>query len=216
MFQLDPQSIATRALASSGSTALPSLGSSIVRGIIGFTVVSVAGFLPWPILDHWFPSLQEMHLYIACTIIFIALSGPCLHRLIIGPGSLIRFSKLFALSFVPYVIAWVALWVAFRDERGVIAGFLGGTIAMGATFSLAFAAPRTMPKVIAALFVFNIAGYYAGQQIAGKLLIDHRFVAILLWALCYGIGFGAGLGAAFHFCQAQARKLIAAQMSNPN
>jgi hypothetical protein len=213
VFQLDPQSIATRTLASPHPITLPSLGSSIVRGAIGFTAVSVAGFLPWPIFDHWFPSLRETHLYIACTLIFIGLSGPCLHRLILGPGSLPRFYKLFALSFIPYVAVWVTLWVAMRDERGVVAGFFGGTAVMGLIFSLAFRAPRATPKSIAALFVFNILGYYAGQRIEGKLIIDHPLVAILLWALCYGIGFGAGLGAAFHVCQAQARELIAARTS---
>ena len=84
---------------------------------------------------------------------------------------------------------------------------------MGAIFSLAFESPRATPKVVAALFVPNILGYYAGQLIEGKLIIDHHLVAILLWALCYGLGFGAGLGAAFHLCQAQARELIAAQMT---
>ena len=180
-----------------------------MRGAIGFTAVSVAGFLPWPIIDHWFPSLREMHLYIACTVTFIALSGPCLHGLIIGPGSLSRFYKLFTLAFIPYVVAWVLLWVSLRDERGVVAGFLGGTAAMGGVFSTAFQAHRALPSVIAALFIPNLLGYYAGRLIEGKLIIDHPLVAILLWAICYGIGLGAGLGAAFHLCQAGAREIIA-------
>jgi hypothetical protein len=65
-----------------------------------------------------------------------------------------------------------------------------------------------MPKVIAALFALNTLGYYVGGRIEGKLIIDHPVAAMLLWGLCYGIGFGAGLGIAFHLCQEQARALI--------
>jgi len=213
LFQLDPESIAARVRTSSRPVPLPSLGASVLRGIVGFTVVSIAGFLPWPIFDHWFRSLREMHLYVTCTAIFIGLSGICLHRLIVGPGSLARFYKLFSLAFLFYVVTWVALWVAWRDESGVIAGLLGGTAIMGAIFSFAFRALGAMPKVIAALFILNTLGYYVGERIEGKLIIDHSILAVLLWALCYGIGFGAGLGAAFHFCQQQARALISAQHS---
>jgi len=157
-----------------------------------------------------------MHLCVACTVIFIGLSGICLHRLIVGPGSLPRFYKLFSLAFLFYVVTWVALWDTLHDESGVIAGFLGGTAIMGAIFSFAFGASRAMPKVIAALFVLNMLGYYAGEKIEGKLIIDHPLMAILCWALCYGIGFGAGLGAAFHFCQEQARALMAAEQGAPD
>jgi hypothetical protein len=210
MFQLDPQSIASRMRASGQPAALPTLAGSMGRGILGFTVVSIAGFLPWPIFDHWFRSLRETHLYIACTAIFIGLSGVCLHRLILGPGSLSRFYKLFSLAFLAYALVWVALWVAWRDDTGSIGGLLGGTAVMGAILSLSFDAPRVMPKVIAALFILNASGYYVGGRIEGKLIIDHPIAAVLLWGLCYGIGFGAGLGVAFHLCQEQARALLRA------
>jgi hypothetical protein len=173
-----------------------------------FTIVSIAGFLPWPIFDRWFHGMREMHLYVACTAVFIALSGPCLHRLILGPGSLARFYKLFTLAFLAYAAAWVALWVALRGDAGSIGGLLGGTTVMGAILTLAFDAPRAMPRVIAALFVLNTLGYYAGGWFEGKLIVDHRLAAMLLWGACYGIGFGAGLGIAFHFCQEKARAIL--------
>src|SRR5690349_18217902 len=81
--RLDPSSIARRARVE----RLPSLGRSIGRGMLGFTALSVAGFAPWPIFDRWFHSMREMHLYIACTLIFVGLSGVILHRLILGTGS---------------------------------------------------------------------------------------------------------------------------------
>lgn len=210
MFQLDPESIAARVRASGQATPLPSLAASMWRGLIGFAIVSVAGFLPWPIFGLWVKGLGEMHLYIACTAIFVGLSGVCLHRLIMGPGSLPRFYKLFSLAFVAYAIVWIALWVAWRDTAGIIGGLLGGAAAMGAIFCAAFHAFGVLPKVVGAIFVLNAAGYYAGSRVEGKLLLEHPVAAMLLWGLCYGIGFGAGLGIAFHLCQEQARALLRA------
>ena len=54
MFQLDPQSIAARVRTSDTVTPLPTFAASVCRGIVGFTIVSVAGFLPWPIFELWF------------------------------------------------------------------------------------------------------------------------------------------------------------------
>src|SRR5438094_1897663 len=111
LFQLDPQGIAARVQASADRTPPLTLAASVWRGIFGFTVVSVAGFSPWAIFDRWFRAMREMDLYVACTVVFIGLSGVCLHRLIIGPGSLSRFYKLFSLAFVAYAVVWVAFWV---------------------------------------------------------------------------------------------------------
>jgi hypothetical protein len=208
LFQLDPQSIAARVRASGQPPRVPTLRASVLCGIAGFMLVSVAGFAPWPVIDRWFPWMGETGLYVACTAVFIGLSGPLLHRLILGPGSLPRFCKLFTLAFTAYVIAWAAFWIWLRSEAGEIAGLLAGNVAMGAVLAFAFDAQRAIGKIIAALFVLNAAGYLAGGWFEGKLAIDHRLTAILLWGICYGIGFGAGLGLAFHFCQARARALI--------
>ena len=208
LFQLDPVSIVARVRGSGKTVSLPSLTSSVVRGIVGFTILSILGFLPWPIMDRWFSHPTEVGLYIACTAVFIGLSGPCLHRLIIGPGSLSRFYQLFALAFIAYATLWVAFWMGLRGNAGEIAGLLGGTAAMGLILAFAFGVPGTAPKVILALFLLNGIGYYAGGKIEGKLGVDHRLAAIFLWGACYGIGFGAGLGTAFHLCQERARALL--------
>jgi hypothetical protein len=215
LFQLDPASVAARVRASGKMTPMPTLASSILRGIVGFTVVSVAGFLPWPMMDRWFHHPGEMQLYLACTAIFIGLSGPCLHRLIIGPGSLSRFYKLFSLAFLIYAVLWVTFWVMLRGDAGSLTGLFAGTAAMGAVLAFAFDVPRAAPKAILALFVLNTLGYYLGGKVEGKLIIDHRLTAMLLWGACYGIGFGAGLGAAFHLCQERARALLYGNSQKP-
>ena len=74
----------------------------------------------------------------------------------------------------------------------------------------AFDAQASLISTIAALFLLNTLGYFVGGQFEGML--SHRFplVAKLQWGVCYGLGFGAGLGLAFYFCQDRARALLAA------
>jgi hypothetical protein len=208
LFQLDPQSIVNRVHGAGDKAGAPMLLASVLRGVIGFTLVSVGGFAPWPIFERWFRSMGEMELYLACLAVFIGLSGVCLHRLIIGPGSLPRFYKLFSLAFTAYAVVWVALWVWLRGDAGVIGGLFGGAMAMGLVLAFAFDAGRATIKVVPALFVLNAIGYYLGGRIAGKLAIDHRALGMLLWGVCFGVGLGAGLGLAFYFCQERARELM--------
>lgn len=66
-FQLDPQSVAERAQAAVHPPDLPSLRTSIRRGIVGFTLVSVAGFSPWALFGRWFyRHAGKAGLYAAC------------------------------------------------------------------------------------------------------------------------------------------------------
>ena len=206
-FQLDPTSIATRARAA-GST-VPSLGASLTRGIIGFTVVSVAGFVPWAVFGRWFHTHGgEAVMYAACAVVFIALTSPLLHRLIIGPGSVSRFYKLFSLSFTAYSIAWIIGWMMLRGHPGSIAGLFSGTMIMACMLVAAFDALRSVVKVFLALFVFNAAGYFIGGVSEAMFIKEYPLAAKLSWGLFYGIGLGAGLGLAFHLCQERVRKLL--------
>lgn len=208
-FQLDPQSLADRARAA-GATA-PSLQASLVRGTVGFTVVSVAGFVPWAVFGRWLGRhVGEAGMYAVCALVFIGLSGPLLHRLILGPGSLGRFNQLFALSFTAYSVAWIAGWMAFRGHLGSVAGLFSGTAVMGWMLCTAFEARRELVRVVGALFVLNSAGYFLGGVVEGWLIRQHALTAMLSWGVGYGLGLGAGLGLAFHFCQGRARALLAA------
>jgi hypothetical protein len=204
LFQLDPASIAERARGQD----LPTTGRSVWRGMLGFMALSIAGFTPWPIFDKWFHRMREMDLYIACTLIFVGLSGVFLHRLILGVGSMPRFYAVFTMAFLGYAAAWVGLWMWLRGPLGEFVATAGGAAVMAGIMALAFDAWRSLAVLLVALFACNAAGYYAGREVEGELIIEHRYVAITLWALCYGLGFGAGLGAAFHLCQREARRVI--------
>jgi hypothetical protein len=222
-FQLDPHSLADRALDNGVSPDVPSLKASVLRGIIGFTLVSVAGFAPWALAGRWFHRrIGEAGLYAACAVIFIGLSGLLLHRLIIGPGSLVRFYKLFGVVFTSYSIAWIVGWMSLRGHIGGIVGLFAGTSVMGWMCTRAFDARGETWKVIASLFLLNTAGYFMGGWVEGNVIVLKEFflfgvalerrmivtAAMLLWGVCYGIGLGAGLGLALYICQASARTLL--------
>ena len=157
-FQLAPDSIANRARAG-GPANVPSLEASLLRGIIGFTLVSVAGFAPWALFGRWFyRGVGEAGLYAVCAIVFIGLSGILLHRLIIGPGSLLRFYKLFSIAFAAYSISWIIGWMSLRGAPGSLVGLFAGTAVMGWILAQAFDARGAAIKVIAALFLLNTLG----------------------------------------------------------
>jgi hypothetical protein len=98
-FQLDPRSLAERAPVNGVAPKPLSLGSSIILGSLGFCVVSIAGFIPWAIFGRELGrSLGEAGMYAVCALVFIALAGLFLHRLIMGCGSLRRFYQLFPIA----------------------------------------------------------------------------------------------------------------------
>jgi len=222
-FQLDPASVAHRARTGGQRTEVPGLGASLRRGIVGFTLLSVAGFAPWAITGRWFyRHLGEGGLYAVCALVFIVLSGPLLHRLILGPGSLARFYKLFGLTFAAYAVLWVTGWMTLRGHLGSLAGLSAGTAMMGWMLACAFDDKRAALKVTVVLFVLNSIGYFAGGWIEGAVTGMKQWplfgtvlekpaqamLAKLLWGVCYGIGFGAGLGFAFHRYQERTREAL--------
>ena len=230
MFTLDPESIATRVKATPQPPRIPKMAESMLRGMIGFTLVSLGGFAPWVLAGRWFyRTIGEIGLYVACALVFIGLSGPLLHRLIIGPGSLSRCYKIFTLAFLAYALVWIVAWMGLARSIGsVIAGIIGavaGIVAMGVLLALGFKATDALLKVIVALLVGNIAGYFIGEWAYNGInaLNEGNVTGIVLsrqtrsilskasWGLCYGLGFGAGIGFAFHSCQTKARKLLTAQ-----
>ncbi|WP_395741484.1 hypothetical protein [Prosthecobacter sp.] len=206
-FQLDPQSIAARARASGSS--VPSLGASIRRGMLGFTVVSVAGFVPWAVFGKWLQRhVGEAGMYAACAVVFLGLTAPLLHRLIIGPGSVSRFYKVFCPAFAAYSVAWIVGWMSLKGHPGSLVGLAMGTMVMACLLVAAFDALRVVVRVALALFVLNSIGYFVGGVSEGMFIKQYPTFAKLSWGVFYGLGLGAGLGAAFHLCQERARKLL--------
>src|SRR5262245_21584075 len=219
-FQLDRESVLGRARAAGRTIDSPCMGTFLRRGIVGFTLLSVAGFAPWALTGRWFyRNVGETGLYLTCALVFIGLSGPLMHRLILGPGSMPRFYKLFGLTFAVYSVLWIVGWMTLRGHPGSLAGLFAGTAAMGWMLTRAFDAKEATLKVVTALFVLNSLGYFVGgwaegavmgmKQLSlfGNVLIKPAQVTLAksLWGVFYGIGFGAGLGWAFYVCQTRTR-----------
>lgn len=205
--RLDPESLAQRTHAA--GLHAPSLAASLVCGMVGFTVVSVAGFAPWALMGRWFyRRVGELGLYAVCAGVFIALSGPLLHRLIMGPRSLGRFYVLFSAAFTAYSVAWTAGWMAWGGFTGSLVGLLAGALAMGTLLAGAFGQWNRWWQTAGLLFVHNAAGYFLGEAVTGALMSWQRTVAMLSWGGAFGLGMGAGLGAAFYLCQSGARARI--------
>lgn len=221
--QLSPEETLERTRSGGGEIRIPSFAMSVWRGMEGFTVVSVAGFVPWAVFGRWFHRMGgELGMYLACMAVFIGLSGLCLHRLILGPGSLGRFYKLFSVAFAAYSAGWIAGWMLLGGHRGSVAGLLAGTMAMGWILAVAFDVRGMVWAMVAVLFAFNGAGYFGGGWVEGAvmgmpqvsiagMILDRPsqgMLAMLSWGVCYGIGFGAGLGITFHIAQERTREVL--------
>lgn len=217
-FQLDPQEVAERIQASGRPAVIPSLSRSLLRGVLGFTLVSLLGFAPWVLAGGWFyRNVGEAGLYAVCALVFIAASGVLMHRLIIGPGSLARFYLVFTPAFVVYSVAWTLGWMVLKGHLGSVVGLLAGTALMGAMMVWTFAAWRELLKVIAALFFLNALGYFVGGIFDGWIgameglpvtSSTRSALAHTSWAVAYGMGFGAGIGWAFFLCQTETRRQL--------
>jgi hypothetical protein len=222
-FELDPRSMSQRVSASEKPVHVPTLSESILRGGVGFTLVSIAGFTPWVLAGKWFyRNPGELVMYSTCALMFMGLSGLLLHRLIIGPGSLRRFYAFFSAAFLIYSIGWTSGWMVFRGHLGSAVGLLIGTMLMSIVFGFAFDARHQIAKVAAVLFATNALGYFVGGWIenylshqshfgAAGIMLSGAALAIFMkymWAICYGVGFGAGLGFAFYSCQTAVRAIL--------
>lgn len=223
MFGLEPQSIVERVKAFGRPPHVPTLRESVLRGMVGFTLVSFGGFAPWVLAGRClYRNAGEVGLYAVCAVVFIGLSGLLLHRLMIGPGSLARFYKVFSFAFLAYAVAWTTGWLVWRGFVGSLTGLMAGTLAMGAILTWAFNAGGAALKIIAVLFLANTAGYFLGEWVykfistlkegnATGLVLASATRAVFsksAWGLFFGLGFGVGIGFAFHACQSEARRKI--------
>jgi hypothetical protein len=199
MLELGPKQIADRVNAVGRSPHVPSFSESVLRGMLGFTIVSVTGFAPWALGGQVLHrAVGELGMYATCALVFVALSGFLLHRLIIGPGSLVRFYRLFTAVFLAYAACWTVAWMSLRGNLGSVIGLLFGTAVMAWMLVWAFDAGRDFVKVAAVLFVFNAVGYFAGGWVEADLIraktvhvvglsLSRRstlVIAMLAWGVC--------------------------------
>lgn len=196
---------------SEGSRALP----AVIRGSLGFGLVSLAAFSVWAFGGRWFQShLGKAGLYGACALVFIALAGVALHPLLSGPGAVPRFYSIFIPAFLGYAVLWCLAWFVLRFGAGEWLGSLLGCAAFVGIVSWRLRNARGWVQTSLILFALNSAGYFLGGQLfhwllgpAGSTIFGGLsrpgllIVAKLAWGFLYGLGFGAGIGYAFHAAQ---------------
>jgi hypothetical protein len=200
---------------SSASTPSFSALSSVLRGSLGFAVVSLAGFSVWAFAGRWFyKNTGEVGLYLACAVVFLGLSGLLLHPLLRGPGSLIRFYKVFLPAFMAYAVVWCAAWFVGKAGVGEWIGSLAGSLVFTALIGRSLGNLRSWCWAATVMFISHSAGYFLGGKLmywmigsggtdlfAGMAKSQISLMAKLGWGLLYGLGFGAGLGYAFFVFQ---------------
>lgn len=183
-------------------TGIPSLGSSLAIGGVGFSLVSLAVFATVAFGERWmYAQLGLFGAYLAWTAFFILLGGGVLGSLVAGRWRLPRFYLLFGLAFFAYAAGWVAAYFVFRGAAGEWVGSFAGSVLMGVVIAAGFGALRSAVKLSPILFAANSIGYFLGSALNNTI---GGAAGMLLWGTAYGLFLGAGLGAVLHLAQLSA------------
>lgn len=170
-----------------------SLMSSVLRGGLGFALVSVAAFAVWAFGGRWFGPLSgEKAMYAGCTLVFLLGTGWVLHPLITGPRSYRRFNRLFFPAFFAYALVWSIAWFALGFGKGEWIGSAAGSLVFVLFCACFLGGWKQVPLAAVVLFITHSVGYFLGGEFYYPS--DHGAMMKLVWGLLYGLGFGSGLG----------------------
>lgn len=187
--------------------------SSILHGAWAFAVVSLAGFSVWAFAGKWlYKNVGEAGLYVVSAMVFVGLAGLLLHPLVHGERPMARFYKAFVPAFLVYAFAWSVCWFVWGFGPGEWLGSFAGCALFTFVLKLMFGVQGRPGNVVLVLFLTHSAGYFAGDllykalahpplEVAGLTKAQVALAGRLGWGLCYGLGFGAGIGYAFSVLQ---------------
>jgi hypothetical protein len=183
-----------------------SLVRDVIHGALGFALVSIAAFSVWafaaPLFRH---AGGELGMYAAIAAVFLGLSGIALGPVAGGAG---RFYRAFLPAFFAYALIWCVAWFGLKGRAGEWIGAAAGCLAFAIISMRMLGCMRGWVVAALALFVLHTAGYFAGDWAMYDFWLADRnakiprpeaaMLAKLSWGLCYGLGFGAGIGWVFH------------------
>lgn len=132
------------------------------------------------------------------TLLFIGFGGFALKPLVVQPRPKRTFWRWFSLAFFAYAAGWIASYFTLRGAPGEWLGSLVGSATLGLVLAVAFGARNRYARISLELFVAHSAGYFLGEWLHHSL---HGKFGMLLWGVCYGLGFGLGLARALYFAQ---------------
>jgi hypothetical protein len=181
-----------------------SVTRAIIAGAWRFTLVSIAGFAPWAVVDGWLHHhISEVLLYAICLVAFLAAALVLLPGLLSGPHRVRRVALFFIPAFTLYAVLWCACWFALGGRTGEWSGILLGGGAFAAVTALVLGRPRSAVLTMLVFIMAQVIGYFAGGQTMTLIAGGHHPGAsgMLAWGICYGLGFGIGLGHLVHACR---------------
>jgi len=171
---------------------LPGLAGSVIRGGLGFAAVGVAAFSVWAFGRG---RLGTVGIYGGVAAAFLVLSVCFLHPLAASPW---RFLRAFVPGFAAYCIVWCLAWFQLGFGLGEWLGSAGGCLAFALAAGAALGRLRRVPQAALVLFLAHSAGYFLGGLPYYRWREQLPVTVMLTWGLIYGLGFGAGIGYAFH------------------
>lgn len=172
----------------------------VLSGMWRFTLVGVAGFAPWILAGGWFHrTLGEAGLYAACLAAFLLAALALLPGLLVGEARLRRTARWFVPAFTAYAVLWCACWFTLGGRAGEWAGAVGGVVAFVVLSAWTLGRPRAPLLTALVVIVAHAAGYFGGDHAYHALAAAQaKTLAMLAWGVCYGLGFGAGIGWLVH------------------
>ncbi|WP_078811748.1 hypothetical protein [Prosthecobacter debontii] len=192
------------------TTPSRSLLIDLLHGALGFALVSLAAFSVWAFGAGYFRNVGgELGMYAAIAAVFLGLSG-----LVLGPlaGGAKRFYRAFLPAFLIYAVVWCIAWFGLRGRLGEWVGAAAGCVAFTWICMKILGSTRGWLGAALGLFVLHTAGYFAGDSAMYDYWVPlakdvdlgktEKAQALMMgklsWGLCYGLGFGAGIGWVFH------------------
>ncbi len=185
----------------------PDDAKATLSGAWRFAVVSVLAYGIWAFGGR----MSTVVLYSSIALAFVVLSGLLMYPLVRGPHPIRRFYAIFVPGFLLYAVLWCAGWFGLGGEIGENWGSGAGLAAFAFVIARAFKAKGLVVFIcFIVLFLFHTVGYQLGSDcyygargkgVFAPILEGHVALGKLLWGLFYGLGFGAGIGYAFHRCQ---------------
>jgi len=183
-------------------TTRTTFNESLLRGALGFSVVSLIVFATVAFGERWlYQNLGLAGAYLLWTILFIALGGAAFGSLVTGRWRLPRFYLLFAVAFFAYAAGWTVAYFVLRGAKGEWVGSLLGSLLMALVFAAGFSALKSILKLFVLLFIANSLGYFLGAICYTSLAEP---TGMLLWGVIYGLFLGAGVGGVLHLSQTSA------------
>ena len=89
-------------------------------------------------------------------------------------------------------------YFTLHSAAGEWLGSLAGSTALALVLARVFVAWRSFPLMAAVLFAAHSTGYFLGEWLYYGL---QGKIGMLLWGVCYGLGFGFGLTQALYLAQ---------------